>query len=132
MYKCVNAKGQVMYFKSNNSKHLYGEAFDIINGPGQDFNSIMSKYVMMNNSILQEMALSGVGACIEQTTDDSGVATKHFHFGTDKNILKPFWDAVKALNKNLDNVTSAAISNYISYNTRNSATEIKKTEISEI
>ena len=132
MYKCVNAKGQVMYFKSNNSKHLYGEAFDIINGPGQDFNSIMSKYVMMNNQLLQEMALSGIGACIEQTTDDSGVATKHYHFGTDKNILKPFWDAVRALNKNLDSVTSAAISNYISYNTRNAASEIKKTEISEI
>ena len=132
MYKCVNAKGQVMYFKSNNSKHLYGEAFDIINGPGQDFNSIMSKYVMMNNQLLQEMALSGIGACIEQTTDDSGVATKHYHFGTDKNILKPFWDAVRALNKKLDSVTSAAISNYISYNTRNAASEIKKTEISEI
>jgi hypothetical protein len=37
LYKCVNAKGQPMYFKNNNSRHLYGEAFDIVNAEGQDF-----------------------------------------------------------------------------------------------
>lgn len=131
MYKCVNAKGEVMYFKSNNSKHLYGEAFDIINASGQDFNEIMTKYIMLDNNLLKSMAMAGVAACVEQTTDDSGVATKHYHIGTEKSILKNFWDSVKALNKNLDMYTLNTINNYSSWNTRKSSSEIKHSDVVE-
>lgn len=41
LYKCCNAKGEIMYFKENNSRHMYGEAIDIINKQGQDFNAIV-------------------------------------------------------------------------------------------
>ena len=67
LYKCVNANGKIMYFKSNNSKHLYGEAFDIINSVGQDFQSIMRKYVMQDKDILKTMLDNGVSACVEMT-----------------------------------------------------------------
>lgn len=131
MYKCANAKGEIMYFKSNNSKHLYGEAFDIINTQGQDFNEIMTKYIMLDNDLLKTMAMTGVAACIEQTTDDSGVASKHYHIGTDKGILKNFWDSVKALNTNLDTYTLTTINNYMSWNTQKASKEITRNNVVE-
>jgi hypothetical protein len=67
MYKCVNAKGQPMYFKNNNSRHLYGEAFDIVNGGGQDFNKIMTEGVLQDKELLQTMLDYGVSACMETT-----------------------------------------------------------------
>ena len=132
LYKCVNAKGEVMYFKSNNSRHLYGEAFDIINTTGQDFNSIMTNFIMIDNELLKSMALSGIAACVEQTTDDSGAAVKHYHFGTEKDIQKTFWESVKALNTHLDDITLNTINNYSAWNQRNYANEIKNTDVEEI
>ena len=91
MYKCVNAKGQPMYFKKNNSRHLYGEAFDVVNGGGQDFNKIMTDGVLQDKELLQTMLDYGISACMETTQDDSGVQTKHYHFGTDPEIAQAFW-----------------------------------------
>lgn len=85
LYKCCNAKGEIMYFKNNNSRHMYGEAFDIINRSGQDFNGILTK-IMGDQKFLGVMADNGVALCIEKTTDDCGTATKHYHFGTDEEI----------------------------------------------
>ena len=48
-YKCINAIGDVMYFKSNNSRHLYGEAIDIINN-GIDFTELMTTIIMKKPS----------------------------------------------------------------------------------
>ena len=91
LYKCINATGQPMYFEKNNSRHLYGEAFDIVNSDGQDFNGIMTDYVLQDTEILKMMFDNGISACIEATTDDSGVKTKHYHFGTDPEIAEKFW-----------------------------------------
>ena len=94
LYKCVNANGKAMYFKSNNSKHLYGEAFDIINGPGQSFQGIMNDYVLKDPDILKTMLDNGVSACVETTQDDAGVQTKHYHFGTEDYLVDQFWNTV--------------------------------------
>lgn len=91
LYKCVNAKGQAMYFKNNNSRHLYGEAFDIVNAEGQDFQGIMTNYVLQDAEMLKTMYYSGISACVETTQDDSGVQTKHYHFGTDPDLTNKFW-----------------------------------------
>lgn len=131
LYKCANAKGEIMYFKSNNSKHLYGEAFDLVNSSGQDFNSIMTDYVMTDDSIIQAMAKNGIAACIEQTTDDSGVATKHFHFGTDEAIQTNYWDSVLALNKTMSADTLKMVKNASGARKRYASNEIKNTDVDE-
>ena len=86
---------------------------------------------MLDNNLLKSMAMAGVAACVEQTTDDSGAATKHYHIGTEKSILKNFWDSVKVLNKNLDMYTLNTINNYSSWNTRKSSSEIKHSDVVE-
>lgn len=50
-YKCMNAIGETMYFKKNNSRHLYGEAIDIINN-GIDFTDLMTSIIMKDKSTL--------------------------------------------------------------------------------
>ena len=64
-YKCVNALGEIMYFKTNNSRHLYGEAFDIINANGQDFNALMTDIFMKDGNLLRLLYTYGVSAYIE-------------------------------------------------------------------
>ena len=86
---------------------------------------------MLDNNLLKSMAMAGVAACVEQTTDDSGVATKHYRIGTEKSILKNFWDSVKALNKNLDMYTLNSINNYLGWNARKSSSEIKHSDVVE-
>ena len=131
LYKCANAKGEIMYFKDKASRHLYGEAFDIINDSGQDFNSIMTDYILVNPNILELMAKNGVSACIEQTTDDSGAATKHYHIGTDQSISNAFWSSVQAYNTNLPQSLLMTIK-AIGQNRENfSSNEILNTEIDE-
>lgn len=132
LYKCSNAKGEIMYFATNNSRHLYGEAFDIINGDGQDFKSIMTDYVLLNSNVLQAMISNGVACCIEQTKDDSGVSTKHYHFGTEKEIQKKFWISVSLANQgNLPTGLEQAIKNYNQYNEQARSIETQRNTIQE-
>lgn len=131
LYKCMNAKGDIMYFTTNNSMHLYGQAFDIINGSGESFEGILQK-VAMDNNIIKCMINAGVAMCIESTTDDSGVATQHYHVGTENAIQKAWWDSVLALNgSNLDGITRTSIEQWARYNAMNRATEIKRNIIEE-
>lgn len=95
-YKCMNAIGDVLYFKSANSRHLYGEAIDIIN-VGMDFTELMTNVIMRNKDILLLMYNNGVSAYIEQSKDDIGTTTKHYHIGTDTIKQKEFWASVKAV-----------------------------------
>jgi hypothetical protein len=95
-YKCMNAIGDVLYFKSNNSRHLYGEAIDIIN-VDIDFTELMTSVIMKSKAILTLMYNNGVSAYIEQSTDDLGTTTKHYHIGTDTIKQKEFWASVKAV-----------------------------------
>ena len=96
-YKCMNAFGEVMYFKNNNSRHLYGEAIDIINYGDLSFNDLMTKIIMTNKDILTIMYLNGVSAYVEQAKDDTGTTTKHYHLGTDTIKQREFWASVKAI-----------------------------------
>ena len=77
------------------------------------------------------MASSGIAACIEQTTDDSGVATKHFHFGTDEAIQTNYWDSVLALNKSMSADTLKLVKNASGARKRYSLSEIKNTDVNE-
>ena len=60
----MNAIGEVMYFKKNNSRHLYGEAIDIINN-GMDFTELMTNIIMKSPAILKLFYDYGVSAYIE-------------------------------------------------------------------
>lgn len=90
LYKCINAKNEIMYFSSPNSRHLYGEAFDVINKQGASFQSITD--ALLDREMITAMLEAGVGAFIENTVDDLGTKSKHYHFGTDKVESKKFWD----------------------------------------
>ena len=52
---------------------------------------------MRNKDILLLMYNNGVSAYIEQSKDDIGTTTKHYHIGTDTIKQKEFWASVKAV-----------------------------------
>ena len=117
-YKCMNAIGEVMYFKKNNSRHLYGEAIDIINS-GIDFTELMTNIIMKSPAILKLFYDYGVSAYIEQAKDDTGTTTKHYHIGTDTIKQKEFWESVKAI-LGSDRIpgTMITFTNYMTKNTQ--------------
>ena len=96
-FKCQSSTGDILYFKSNNSRHLYGEAFDIINANGLGFIELMTNVIMKDPDILKLFYNYGVSAYIEQSIDDTGVVTKHYHVGTDTTKQRQFWASVKAI-----------------------------------
>jgi predicted nucleic acid-binding Zn finger protein len=129
-YKCMNAMGSVMYFKKNNSRHLYGEAIDIIND-GIDFMELMTDVIMKNPEVLKLMYNYGISAYIEQAKDDTGVTTKHYHIGTDTVKQAEFWASVKAILGN-DKIPGTLItfSNYVKNNTH-AELEITRIDVDE-
>lgn len=130
-YKCVNAVGDTLYFKQNNSKHLYGEAIDIINGNGIGFNELMTNVIMKSSNILTLMYNNGLSAYIEQAQDDNGVITKHYHIGTDTIKQKEFWNSVKAVN-NKSSIIPGTYIDYSNYYSKNKGTlEIVNQKVEE-
>lgn len=130
-YKCVNALNEILYFKQNNSKHLYGEAFDIINYNGIGFNELMTDIIMKSPAILTHMYNNGLSAYIEQAQDDNGVITKHYHIGTDTTKQKEFWNSVKAVN-NKSTIIPGTYIDFSDYTSKNKTTvEIKNKSITE-
>lgn len=129
-YKCMNAIGETMYFKTNNSRHLYGEAIDIINN-GIDFTELMTQVIMQNGTVLRLMYDNGVSAYIEQAIDDTGASTKHYHIGTDTTKQAEFWASVKAV-LGMDKIPGTAITftNYMR-NNNTASTEITYDDIDE-
>lgn len=129
-YKCINAMGDILYFKNNNSRHLYGEAIDIIN-TGIDFMELMTDVIMKNPEVLKLMYDYGVSAFIEQARDDTGVMTKHYHIGTETIKQAEFWASVKAILGN-DRIPGTLItfSNYMKNNVHAEA-EITRIDIDE-
>lgn len=117
-YKCINAIGEMLYFKQNNSKHLYGEAIDIINSNGLGFNELMTDVIMKSSNILTLMYNNGISAYIEQAKDDNGVVTKHYHIGTDTTKQKEFWNSVKAVN-NKSSIIPGTYIDFSSYYSKN-------------
>lgn len=129
-YKCMNAIGETMYFKTNNSKHLYGEAIDIINS-GIDFNELLTNVIMKSGQILRLLYDNGVSVYIEQAIDDTGAATKHYHIGTDTIKQKEFWASVKAvLGTDMIPGTRISFSNYMR-NNNIASTEITQQDVDE-
>lgn len=131
LYKCCNAKGEIMYFKNNDSRHMYGEAFDIINKNGLNFNDILTKYILNDQSFLAIMAENGVALCIEKTTDDCGASTKHYHFGTDEDIQTSWWQSVQAYIPQMSDMLKYKIKNASSAAYRVRSAEIKNIEVEE-
>lgn len=129
-YKCINAMGDILYFKNNNSRHLYGEAIDIIN-TGIDFMELMTEVIMKSPEVLKLMYDYGVSAFIEQAKDDTGVMTKHYHIGTETIKQAEFWASVKAILGN-DRIPGTLItfSNYMKNNVY-AETEITRIDIDE-
>ena len=58
-----------MYFESNNSRHLYGEAIDIINGTGISFDDLLKKHLLINGDILKIMYDNGLSCYIETSVE---------------------------------------------------------------
>ena len=130
-YKCMNAIGEVMYFKKNNSSHLYGEAIDIINN-GIDFTELMTNVIMKSPAILKLFYDNGVSAYIEQAKDDTGATTKHYHIGTDTIKQREFWESVKAiLGSDMIPGTMITFMNYMTKNTQRSTEFSVSSEIDE-
>lgn len=129
-YKCMNAMGDVMYFKNNNSRHLYGEAIDIINSD-IDFMELMTNVIMKDPEVLKLMYTYGVSSYIEQAKDDTGVMTKHYHIGTDTIKQAEFWASVRAILGN-DRIPGTLItfSNYMKNNTH-AELEVSHIEVDE-
>lgn len=130
LYKCCNAKGEIMYFRSNNSKHLYGEAIDIVNGSGQSFDGMLEQ-MMTSNSIIRTMCENGMAMCKETSSDDSGVTASHYHIGTDADIQTPFWNAVMAAYPMMPSDLKSLIQKHQSFNKQNSTVEVKHDTVEE-
>lgn len=90
LYKCCNAVGDIMYFSSPSSPHLYGSAIDIINGADMSFDKLWGT-IIQDPEILKSMADNGVAPCVETTDDDLGMKTKHIHIGNNPEMAKKFW-----------------------------------------
>ena len=111
-YKCVNNAGEVLWFESYNSKHLYGEAIDIINKEGYAFEDIFNNIVYSDDT-LELMYNNGVSMYIENSTDSGGVNVKHYHIGTDTIGQKVFWDEVYSRTGTYI-VNGKSVANYVS------------------
>ena len=130
LYKCVNAKGDIMYFKENNSRHLYGEAFDVINGSGSDYNQMLSD-IMSDLTLLRIMVRAGVCAVNESCKDDYGTVSKHIHIGTDKQYQQTFWQSIIRLHPDMESSLLNEINNFATYNKENRSEEIRRNTIDE-
>ncbi len=130
LYKCMNAKKEIMYFSTNNSRHLYGEAFDIINAPNYSFDNVLED-IYNDPNALECMLEAGVGIFIENTTDDLGVSSKHYHIGTDKEKVREFWDAMGPIFAEQYPELSLMIGNVQTTNTRTYSSEITHASVEE-
>ena len=121
-YKCIDALGNVMYFESNNSRHLYGEAIDIINGSGISFDDLLKKHLLINGDILKIMYDNGLSCYIETSVDDTGTTSRHYHIGTDTIKQGSWWAAVQALNGGSNIITTSTsrfnLTNYMTNNNK--------------
>lgn len=119
-YKCMTSAGRVAYFKEYDSRHLYGEAMDVINGTGISMNDILEA-VIKSDECLKIMYDNGVSMYGESTQDDNGLTALHWHIGTGGNKQKEFWDSVKEwIDKGLRPATINGIGNISGYAANNS------------
>jgi len=92
----------------------------------------MSDYVLKDYEILSYMYSYGISACVETTQDDSGVQTKHYHFGTDPELTNKFWmQTVRLANPEFYNEKSYSMLSLIIMRNRNYSQEITNTVVQE-
>ena len=129
-YKCMDARGKIMYASINNSRHFYGEAIDIINN-GMSFDELYDLVILGNGDVLKLMYDHGVSAYTEVSVDDLGTNSKHIHIGTDTQKQKEFWAAANKKMGGKEIVYSGGTfkaDNYVAYNNyRQSEIQIKNT-----
>ena len=74
----------------------------------------------------------GISACVETTQDDSGVQTKHYHFGTDPEIANAFWvQTVKRVSPELAKEINAELVSVVFNRKKIYTQEIKNQTIQE-
>lgn len=79
-WKFINTSGDIVWYSSRTSAHLYGNAFDIINSQGTAFNDIL-EIVINSPQTLADMLDAGVYMGVETSKDDTGNTVKHWHIG---------------------------------------------------
>lgn len=97
-FKCANG---IRFFRNPISDHSIGDAIDIIQQDGENFNRVLSD-IISSDEILIHMYETGLVLYEETAIDDLGAATSHFHIGTNVNfrdseratIAKNWWNAV--------------------------------------
>lgn len=77
------------------------------------------------------MADNGCALCIEQTVDDCGTKTKHYHIGTDADIQETWWDSVRAYVPNMSDMLRHKIKNTSQSSFRVRSAEMKAVEVDE-
>ena len=80
-YKFINSVGDIVWYNSKTSRHLYGEAIDIINGQGFSFEGVLDA-IIGDFQTVYDMYSNGVYCAVEVTKDDTGNSVKHYHIGT--------------------------------------------------
>ena len=97
-FKCANG---IRFFRNPISDHSIGDAIDIIQQDGENFNKVLAD-IISSDEILIHMYETGLVLYEETAIDDLGAATSHFHIGTNVNfkdseratIAKNWWEAV--------------------------------------
>lgn len=88
-YKVLTDTGDLLWFSSHNSRHLYGEAFDIIPSSGS-FSDLLTK-ICLDHKVIKCMNVYGICLAVE-TTEGGSAAGSHFHISTDINYQTLFWE----------------------------------------
>ena len=88
-YKVLTDTGDLLWFSSHNSRHLYGEAFDIVPTSGS-FSDLLTK-ICLDHKVIKCMNVYGICLSVE-TTEGGSAAGSHFHISTDTNYQTLFWE----------------------------------------
>lgn len=115
-YKCKSSSGQILYYNSYNSRHLYGEALDFVN-TSISFDDVLQK-IIASDACLKELYTYGVSVYIEVTKDDMGVDAKHYHVGTDTEYQEKFWQLVYEM-RDKDYTSIQGINSFAGFKTKN-------------
>ena len=121
LWKYKNAKGDIVWYSSKTSPHNTGDAIDIINGQGTEFDKII-EYIISDDKILYDMITNGVYLA-QEVSSDGGNGIKHYHIGKpDKSnsetskIQAAWWASVVAKKKSVKiNGHEVQLAQYLTY-----------------
>ena len=121
LWKYKNSKGDIVWYSSKTSPHNTGDAIDIINGQGTQFEKII-EYIISDDKILYDMITNGVYLG-QEVSSDGGNGIKHYHIGKpDKSnsetskIQAAWWNAVATKKKSVKyNGHEVQVAQYLAY-----------------